>query len=85
VESSVQFLHELGIAHEKQAAICTTTARNKRMKIVTLARFRYGLSNDLSKQERAELLQKARDFARSKPGMLLMSEKAIKEKFARAA
>jgi dihydrodipicolinate synthase/N-acetylneuraminate lyase len=85
VEGSVQFFHALGIDYERKVAYCATTSKNKRMKIVTLAKVRYGLSNDLSKAERMELLQKARDFVRKKPVVLGMGQKKIKKEFARAA
>ena len=81
IESSVQFLAQLGIDYKEMPFACGTKASTKRKKIAVLLREKYGFNANLSKEERKELAEKARDFVRSRPQVLRMSEKKIKEKY----
>jgi hypothetical protein len=85
VQSSVWFLHELGLNHESFASMCSTTVQCKRRKIVALLQVRYGYSVDLPVEQKRELVGKARRFIRNQPRILTMSEKKIRERFAKAA
>jgi hypothetical protein len=83
--SSVQFMYDLGVDHEANAARCGTTTQCKRLKIVELARAKFGCSADLPKGERMELLARAREFTRQHPVVLSMSRKAIRRDFSHSA
>ena len=85
VESSVQYLHSLGVDHEKYASPAATSVGCKRKKLLVILKERYGFSADLSQSEKKELLEKARAFVRSNPVVLSLSEKTIRKKFALAA
>ncbi len=84
VFSSVQFLSGLKIDHEKYPCVHTTAAC-KRRKVAELARARFGCSNFLSKDERMEMLRKARSFVKTYPTVLRLREKEIRARFAKAA
>ena len=81
IESSVQFLNGIGVDHEKNANMCATTTSCKRKKVAVLLKERFGYSSALSLSEKQELLEKAGDFIRARPNILLMSEKKIRERF----
>jgi len=83
VFSSVQFLYGMGIDHEKYPC-AHTTAGCKRRKIVELSRARFNCSADLPKEERMELLARARSFAKTYPTVLRLREKEVRARFARA-
>jgi hypothetical protein len=81
---SVEFMHEFGINHETYPYVYTTVFR-KQTKVLSLARARYGYSGDMTKEEKRELVLKAQDYIRKQPNVLIMNEKTIEKRFAKAA
>jgi len=85
IESSVQSLHQLGVDYKEIPFACGTKVGTKRKKIAVLLREKYGYDANLSKEERKELAEKAREFVCSRQQILIMSKKAIKKKYCQAA
>ena len=81
LEASVQFIHQLGLNYKEMPFACGTKVSTKRKKIAVLLKERYGYDASLSKEERKELVEKAREFVRSRPQILRMSKKRIKKNY----
>jgi len=81
VEASVQFLHQLGVDYKEMPFACGTKVGTKRKKIAVLLREKYGYNTNLSDAEKRELIEKAKEFVRSRPQILKMSERAIRKKY----
>ncbi len=79
----VSYLYEFGVNHEQFLVI--TTPKCKRKKVAVLLREKYGYDENLNNNEKKELIENAKRFVRSKPHILSMSEKKIKEKYREAA
>ena len=79
VFAHVSYLHALEIDY-KQFRLVTTPAC-KRKKIAVLLREKYGYDTNLSDAEKRELIEKAKEFVRSRPRILRMSERAIRKKY----
>ncbi|MEM4360134.1 MAG: hypothetical protein QXT45_06360 [Candidatus Bilamarchaeaceae archaeon] len=83
IEASVQFLYQLGIDYKEIPFACGTKVSTKRRKIAVLLREKYGYNTELSREEKRELIEKAREFICLKPFILKMSERAIKKKYSK--